>query len=152
MIATGQGRVVIEVIDAPSGGRPVRIRWRKRRWICREDLCTFVSFVEQKPSICEPRGLLTARAIRWAIGLLRREGVTVQDRAKQLGTTWNTVWSQVEPLLNRAVSDPSRYRNVQVSGVDEHIWHHRDPRRRCPKELTGMADLTRGLPPRHRTH
>nr|WP_306469884.1 transposase [Georgenia satyanarayanai] len=28
-------------------------------------------------------------------------------------------------------------------GVDEHIWHHVDPRRRGAKELTGMVDLTR---------
>lgn len=36
---------------------------------------------------------------------------------------------------------------MQVLGVDEHIWHHRDPRRRGPKDLTGMVDLTRGLHP-----
>ncbi|WP_369692755.1 transposase [Georgenia sp. 311] len=28
-------------------------------------------------------------------------------------------------------------------GVDEHIWHHVDTRRRRAKELTGMVDLTR---------
>ena len=33
VIATGHGRVVVEVIDAPWAGRPVRVRWRKRRWI-----------------------------------------------------------------------------------------------------------------------
>lgn len=32
--ATGHGRMVVEVIDAPWAGRPVRIRWRKRPWIC----------------------------------------------------------------------------------------------------------------------
>nr|WP_311201123.1 transposase [Brachybacterium paraconglomeratum] len=36
---------------------------------------------------------------------------------------------------------------MQVLGVDERIWHHRDPRRRGPKELTGMVDLTRGPHP-----
>lgn len=39
VIATGHGRVVVEVIDAPWAGRPVRVRWRKRRWICHEDVC-----------------------------------------------------------------------------------------------------------------
>ncbi|PZP13117.1 MAG: ISL3 family transposase, partial [Brachybacterium faecium] len=38
VIATGHGRVVVEVIDAPWAGRPVRVRWRKRRWICHEDV------------------------------------------------------------------------------------------------------------------
>ncbi|WP_407643931.1 transposase family protein [Enemella dayhoffiae] len=58
----------VEIIDAPWAGRPVRIRWRKRRWICLEDVCAVVSFVEQNPQVCAPRGLLSTRAIRWAIG------------------------------------------------------------------------------------
>ena len=65
----------------------------------------------------------------------------------QLGTTWNTLWSQVQPVLAQAAGDPSRFEGVQVIGVDEHIWHHRDPRRRGPKALTGMVDLTRGPHP-----
>jgi len=36
VIAQGHGRGVVEVIDAPWAGAPVRIRWLKRRWICRE--------------------------------------------------------------------------------------------------------------------
>ena len=36
VIAQGHGRVVVEVIDAPWAGVPARIRWFKRRWICRE--------------------------------------------------------------------------------------------------------------------
>lgn len=147
VVATGHGRVVVEVIDAPWAGRPVRIRWRKRRWIRREEVCEVVSFVEQDPGVCAPRGLLTTRAIRWAIGLLRFEGATIQGLARQLGTTWNTVWSQVQPLLIEAANDPARFKDVQVLGVDEHIWHHRDPRRRGPKEITGMVDLTRGPHP-----
>ena len=147
VIATGHGRVVVEVIDAPWAGRPVRVRWRKRRWICHEDVCAVVSFVEQDPEVCAPRGLLSTRAIRWSIGQLRREGATIQGLARQLGTTWNTLWTQVRPVLATAADDPVRFENVQVLGVDEHIWHHRDPRRRGPKELTGMVELTRGPHP-----
>ena len=84
VIATGHGRVVVEVIDAPWAGRPVRVRWRKRRWICHEDVCAVVSFVEQDPEVCAPRGLLSTRAIRWSIGQLRREGATIQGLARQL--------------------------------------------------------------------
>ena len=143
VIATGHGRVVTSVIDAPWAGRPVRIQWRKHGWICLEDVCEVATFVEQNPELCAPRGLLSTRAIRWAIGQLRREGATIQGLARQLGTTWNTLWSQVQPVLTMASNDPVRFENVQVLGVDEHIWHHRDPRRRGPKELTGMVDLTR---------
>ncbi|WP_179303715.1 transposase family protein [Brachybacterium alimentarium] len=67
-IATGHGRIMVETTDGPWAGRPVLIRWRKRRWVCREDLCPVVSFVEQDPAICLPRGLLSVRAIRWATG------------------------------------------------------------------------------------
>ena len=49
VIATGHGRVVVEVIDAPWAGRPVRIRWCKRRWICLEGVCAVRTFVEQDP-------------------------------------------------------------------------------------------------------
>ncbi len=147
VIATGHGRVMVEMIDAPWAGRPLRVRWRKRHWICHEDSCAVVSFVEQDPEVCAPRGLLSTRAIRCSIGQLRREGATAQGLGRQLGTTWNTPWSQVQPLLTRAANDSARFENVQILGVDEHIWHHRDPRQRGPKELTGMVDLTRGPHP-----
>ncbi|MGP5710377.1 transposase family protein, partial [Brachybacterium alimentarium] len=49
VIATGHGRIAVEVIDAPWAGRPVRIRWRKRRWVCLEDVCKVATFLEQDP-------------------------------------------------------------------------------------------------------
>ena len=36
------------------------------------------------------------------------------------------------------------FAGVRVLGVDEHVWHHQDRRRRGPRELTGIVDLTRG--------
>lgn len=78
VIATGLGRIVVEVIDAPWAGRPVRIRWRKRRWICHQDACEVATLLEQDPGVCAPRGLLSTRAIRWAIGQLRYEAATIQ--------------------------------------------------------------------------
>lgn len=147
VIATGHGRIVGDMLGAPWAGRPVSARLRKRRWICLEEGCTVVSFLEQNPAVCASRGLLTTRAIRWAIGQLRREGATTQSLARQLGTTWNTLWSQVELLLTLAADDPARFEGVEVPGMDEHVWHHRDLRHRGPKELTGMVDLTRGSHP-----
>ena len=63
--------------------------------------------------------------------------------ARQLGTSWKTVWRAVEPELVKLAADESRFENVTTLGVDEHIWHHVDSRKRGPKELTGMVDLTR---------
>ena len=64
VIAQGHGRVVVEVIDAPWAGVPVRIRWHKRRWMCRERTCPTVTFLEHDERVCAPRACLGARAIR----------------------------------------------------------------------------------------
>ena len=73
-----------------------------------------------------------------------RRGATILGLARQLGTTWNTVWSHIKPCLQAASDDPARFAGVQVLGVDEHVWHHQDRRRRGPREFTGIVDLTRG--------
>ena len=39
---------------------------------------------------------------------------------------------------------PPVFSMVQVLGVDEHMWHCQDRRRRDPRELTGIMTLTRG--------
>jgi transposase len=45
--AVGHGRSVTQIRDLPSGGRPVRMVWRKRKWICRDPDCAAKSFTEQ---------------------------------------------------------------------------------------------------------
>ena len=136
--------MVVEVIDAPWAGVPARFRWFKRRWICREHACQTVTFLEHDERVCAPRARLGVRAIRWAIRQLRFEGATIAGLARQLATTWNTVWSHIKPCLQAASDDPARFAGVRVLGVDEHVWHHQDRRRRGPRELTGIVDLTRG--------
>ena len=143
VIAAGHGRIVTSMIDAPWADRPVRIRWRKRRWICREEACPVVTFVEQDPAVCPPRGLLTMRALRWAVGQLRREHATIAGLARRLGVGWATLWRAVKPELECLAGDPTRFAGVTSLGVDELIWHYGDVRERGPKELTGMVDLTR---------
>ena len=115
VIAQGHGRVVVEVIDAPWAGVPVRIRWHKRRWICREHTCQITTFAEQNHSVCAPRARLGVRAIRWAIRQLRFEGATISGLARQLGTTWNTVWSHIKPCL-QAASEPRPLRRGSGAG------------------------------------
>ena len=68
--------------------------------------------------------------------------------ARQLGTTWRTVWRSIRPLLEAMDADQTRFAGVSTLGVDEHIWHHVSTRAieaggRGPKELTGMVNLTR---------
>ena len=143
VIAASHGRRTVALVDAPCFGRPVRVVWRKRTWRCREPACPGRSFTEQDDRVCRPRALLTVRACWWAIGQLRAEHASIGGLARQLGTTWRTVWRSIEPLLQVMADDPSRFDGVTSLGVDEHLWHHVDERRRGPRALTGMVDLTR---------
>ena len=94
--------------------------------------------------MCAPRARLGMRAIRWAIRQLRFEGAAILGLARQLGATWNTVRSQINPCLQVASDDPARFAGVRVLGVDEHLWHHQDRRRRGPREFAEIVHLTRG--------
>ena len=156
VVAHGHGRAVVRLVDAPAFGQPVEVLWRKRRWVCPDPHCPRVAFTEQDEQVARPGGLLTVRACRWAIGQLRRWGhlplaganSSVAGLCRQLGMTWNTVWSSIKPLLAAADVDESRFEDVTVLGVDEHVWHHVSTKPveeggRGPKELTGMVDLTR---------
>ena len=111
VIAQGHGRVVVEVIDAPWAGVPARIRWHKRRWICRETTCQTVTFLEHSEKVCAPRARLGVRAIRWAIRQLRFEGATILGLARQLGTTCGPISSRAcKPhLMTPPASQEFRY-------------------------------------------
>lgn len=148
VIAASRGRRAVTLIDAPSFNVPVRTIWRKRTWRCVEPTCPIGSFTEQNEDVAKRRGLLTRRACWWAVGQIRREHASVAGVCRQLGTTWNTVWSAIKPLLVEMDKDPGRFDGVTTLGVDEHIWHHVSTKPvsdggRGPKELTGMVDLTR---------
>jgi transposase len=148
VVARGHGRDEVELVDAPAFGAPVRIRWRKRRWVCLDTGCPVVTFVEQDETVAVPRAKLTSRACRWAIEQIRREHASVNGVRRQLGTSWSTVWTSIEPILAAAAADESRFEGVRILGVDEHVWHHVSTKPvehggRGPKELTGMVDLSR---------
>ncbi|QTX06105.1 ISL3 family transposase [Agromyces archimandritae] len=148
VVAESAGRKALVLKDAPMGTRPVRVRWRKRRWRCRQDGCEVRAFTEQNPAVAAPNAILTARAVAWAVTQMRRENASVRGVARQLRVAWGTVWTHVEAELQRREKDPGRFDGVEVLGVDEHLWHHVSTKPvaeggRGPKELTGMVDLTR---------
>ncbi|MDK9349572.1 transposase family protein, partial [Propionibacterium freudenreichii] len=143
VVASSHGRRTVRLVDAPSFGRPVELRWRKRTWECPEPSCPVGVFTEQDDRIAKPRAMLTARACSWAVHQIRREHGSVSGVARQLGTAWKTVWASIQPILAAAAKDESRFAGVTTLGVDEHIWHHVSIKDRGPKELTGMVDLTR---------
>jgi len=147
VIAHSHGRRDVTLVDAPCFGRPVRLTWRKRTWRCAEPSCPAKVFTEQDHDVAAPRALMTTRACWWAINQIRREHASISGIARQLGTTWNTVWSAIRPLLQAMADDESRFAGVTRLGVDEHVWHHVSTMPiadggRGPKELSGMVDLT----------
>lgn len=149
VVAHSHGRREVRLIDAPCFDRPVEVVWRKRTWRCGESSCVTGTFTEQNENIAAPRALLTVRACWWAIRQIRREHGSVAGVARQLGTTWNTVWTSIKPLLAAMAADETRFAGVRRLGVDEHVWHHVsqlpiEVGGRGPKLLTGMVDLTPG--------
>jgi transposase len=148
VLAASHGRRTVRLIDTPCFGRPVEMLWRKRVWRCAEPGCEAGAFTEQQEDLARPRSLLTQRACWWAVGQLRREHASVAGLARQLGTTWRTLWRAIAPLLQRMADDEGRFAGVSALGVDEHVWHHVSTKPvedggRGPKELTGMVDLSR---------
>jgi transposase len=105
VVAGSHGRRDVTLVDAPCFDRPVRIVWRKRTWRCDEPSCPTKVFTEQDPEVAAPRALMTTRACWWAINQIRREHASIAGLARQLGTTWNTVWSSIQPLLEAMADD-----------------------------------------------
>lgn len=106
------------------------------------DGCLVGTFTELADEVAALRALLSTRARWWAIRQLRREHASVAGLARQLGTTWRTVWRLVAPLLEEMADDESRFADVTCLGVAEHVWHHVSTKPveyggRGPKELTG---------------
>lgn len=83
VIAHAHGRQWVEMIDAPCFAVPVRLWWRKRRWLCPEPVCPVISFMEQDTDVAPRRALLTSRATRWAVRQMRWENATVEGLARQ---------------------------------------------------------------------
>lgn len=63
--AVPKDRRWVTLRDAPAGGRPVRVRWRKRIWCCPDPDCEQRTWTELG-ELAEPRRVLTRRAGRWA--------------------------------------------------------------------------------------
>ena len=112
VVALSHGRREVELVDAPCFGRPVTLVWWKRTWTCPEPTCPVAVFTEQDDQVARPRCLLTTRAAWWAARQLRREHASVLGLARQLGTTWKTVWRAVKPLLEALDADPARFDGV----------------------------------------
>ena len=115
-----KGHRTVVLVDLPAFGRPVRLRWRKRRWTCPNPDCEIRSFIEQDPTIGLQRALLTSRAARWVTVQVGGRGRPIQEVAAELGCGWHTVNNEVgrwgEALLE---ADTDRIGEVGAVGIDK---------------------------------
>ena len=118
-----KGDRLVRLVDLPAFGRPVRLRWRKRRWVCPRPTCAVGSFAEQDLSVAPERVLLTSRAGRWVTEQVGRLGRTVWEVAEELGCDWHTVNREIVRLGDALLqADVSRFGAVEAVGVDETLF------------------------------
>ena len=115
--ATGHGRSVIQMRDLPSGGRPVRLVWRKRKWICRDPDCAAKSFTETSELVEDS---LTKRAAAEICRKVGQDGSSVAQVAREFGVGWECAMNCVRRHGESLVDDPSRLDNLSALGIDEH--------------------------------
>ncbi|MDE2824743.1 MAG: ISL3 family transposase [Gemmatimonadota bacterium] len=131
----------VVLVDLPAFGRQVRLRWRKRRWMCPSPGCGVCSFIEQDAGIGPVRALLTSRAARWVTIQVGKLGRSVDEVATELGCDWHTVNNEVarwgEALLE---ADSSRFGAVEAVGVDETLFW-RKGRWRTKVWCTSVVDV-----------
>ena len=136
-----KGHRTVVLVDLPAFGRPVRLRWRKRRWTCPNPDCEIRSFIEQDPTIGPQRALLTSRAARWVTIQVGGRGRSVDEVAAELGCDWHTVNNEVvrwgEALLG---ADTDRIGEVQAVGIDETLFW-RKGRWRTKVWCTSVVDV-----------
>ena len=119
--ARSKGRAVTLVRDTDAFGRPVRLRWRKRRWRCCEPLCATKTWTERIAAVA-PRAVLTERARRDACLRVGRDGDSVAEVARAYGTGWHTIMDAVRGHGQPLIDDPARLADVTALGMDETAW------------------------------
>ena len=139
--ATGHGRSTVQVRDLPNGGRPVRLIWRKRRWLCRDPDCDKRSFTERSPLIEHSLTLRAEREICWLVG---QEGHSVASTTRSFGVGWETAMGCVRRHGTPLVEDPERIEGVRALGVDEHKMLSANQHRHT-LYATSFVDVKRGI-------
>jgi transposase len=136
-------RPLVELVDLPCFGRPVRLVWHKHRWCCPDDDCQTGSWTGEDPRIAPARGAMTDRAGRWSCEQVGRLGRTVAEVARELGCDWHTVNDAVLAYGRPLVADPDRIGEVDALGLDETLFC-RAGRWRTQQWCTSIVDVSAG--------
>lgn len=132
----------VTVRDAPTAGRPVRVRWWKRIWACPDGDCEVRTWTEQA-DLAGPRRVLTDRAAEWAVDRLEALEGTTASLARDFGVSWSTVWAAVDRVGRPRIDDLDRIGVTEMVGFDETVMQpaHRRRRRRF---ITAVVDIVTG--------
>ncbi|WP_276943634.1 ISL3 family transposase [Ferrimicrobium acidiphilum] len=135
-----KGGSLVELIDLQSFGRPVRLIWHKRRWVCKDETCIAPSWSDVDTRIAAPRLKLTDRAARFATRVVGRDGRSVSSVARELDCDWHTINDAVIAYGTPLVEDPNRFGKVRALGLDETLFY-REGRYRTQKWSTSIVDV-----------
>jgi transposase len=102
--------------DLRVGGRPVRLRWRERRWYCPTPACPRKSFTEQVAQV-PARSRLTTRLRQAAGAAVADAGRTIVQAARDHGVSWPVVAEAFTVHATAVLPDEPEL--VAVLGIDE---------------------------------
>jgi transposase len=116
--ACGPGEAVgHDPAAGPAGrGRPVRLRWRKRRWYCPTPGCPRRSFTEQVAQV-PARSRLSTRLRQAAGAAVGDAGRTIVQAARDHGISWPVVAAAF--IAHAIALLPAEPDPVTVLGIDE---------------------------------
>jgi hypothetical protein len=116
--AEPQDRTPVDVRDVACFGRPTRLRRIKRRWRCRESLCSARTWTETSEHV-DAQVVVTRRAGVEACRQVGENARPVSQLADELGVCWWTIMNAVVEHGTPLVDDPDRIGAVRQLGVDE---------------------------------
>jgi transposase len=137
--AEAHDRKAIDIRDLTCFGRPVRLRWIKRRWRCVDPDCDARTWTERSVDF-DAQAVLTRRAGAEACRQVGEEARAVSKVATELGVCWWTVMNAVIEHGTPLVDDPHRIGAVRQLGVDETTYLSAKPRHPTIY-ATGLVDL-----------
>ena len=137
--AESQDRMWVDVRDLECFGRPAGLRIWKRRWRCRELLCSAKTWTEPLEFL-DAQVVLTRRTGAEACRRVGELARPVSQVADEFGVCWETIMNAVVEHGTPLVDDPTRIGRVRQLGVDETSFL-RANRHHHTIHATGLVDL-----------
>ena len=144
VLARVKDRHLVSLVDLPMSGRPTRVVWHKRRFLCPEEACPKQSWSEVDDRIALSRHLVTDRAGRWLTEQIGKNARSVNEIADELGCDSHTVNDALlrygEALVD---DDEGRIGLVEALGLDETLFVREGAYRR-QRFSTSIVDVGGG--------